>query len=179
MPDSYTPAEQRLIDLWNAHADYEFKEQDAVKTIGTMVAEPYVNHIPTLTGGQGKTGLLEFYRDRFIPKMPPDIEMELITRTVGQSRVIDEFVIRFTHTVEMDWMLPGVPPTGKRVEVTFVAVVQFDGEQVAHEHIHWDQGTVLAQLGLIDASKLPVAGAEAARKALDRNAAPSNQLLAR
>jgi carboxymethylenebutenolidase len=67
----------------------------------------------------------------------------------------------------MDWMLPGVAPTGKRVEVPLVAIIRFRDGKLAHEHIYWDQASVLVQLGLIDSSKLPVAGVETARKVLD------------
>jgi carboxymethylenebutenolidase len=80
--------------------------------------------------------------------------------------------------VEMDWMLPGVAPTGKRVEVPLVAIVQFRDGQLAHEHIYWDQASVLVQLGLLDPSKLPVAGVETARKVVD-SSRPSNQLMRR
>lgn len=45
------------------------------------------------------------------------------------------------------------------------------------EHIHWDQGTALAQLGLIDAEHLPVVGAETARKMLDRDSVRSNLMM--
>ena len=164
MPDVYTPQEQRLAELWQAHMDWEFVGQDAAATVATMTPAAYCNHGPVLTGGSGADQMLAFYRDHFIPRIPADMQMELISRTVGQNRVIDEQVIRFTHDVEMDWMLPGVPPTGKRVEAVFVVVVQFDADgRLAYEHIYWDQATVLVQLGLLDPTDLPVSGVESAR----------------
>jgi carboxymethylenebutenolidase len=64
-------------------------------------------------------------------------------------------------------MLPGIAPTGRRVEVPLVAIVRFREGKLVHEHIYWDQASVLVQLGLLDAGTLPVAGVESAHKALD------------
>jgi carboxymethylenebutenolidase len=130
-----------------------------------MVPDAYVNHIPVLTGGVGIESLREFYSKHFIPKMPPDTRLTPISRTVGEDQIVDEMIFAFTHTIEMDWMLPGIAPTGKPVEVPLVAIVKLKGDKLAHEHIYWDQASVLVQLGLLDASNLPVAGAESAKKA--------------
>ncbi len=143
-----------------------------------MVADAYVNHIPVLTGGVGKQQLREFYSKRFIPQMPPDTEMVPLSRTIGHDQLVDEMIFKFTHTMRMDWMLPGVAPTGKRVEVPLVAIVRFRDGKLAHEHIYWDQASVLVQLGLLDPSELPVSGVESARKALDKRL-PSNGLIDR
>jgi len=173
-----TPKRQRLGDLWEEHVRYEFETQNTEDTLATMAEDAYVNHIPVLTGGVGRDQLREFYSKRFIPQMPPDTEMIPISRTIGDDQVVDEMVFRFTHTIKMDWMLPGIAPTGKRVEVPLVAIVQFRDGKLAHEHIYWDQASVLVQLGLLDATKLPVAGVETARKALDPRL-PSNALMRR
>lgn len=141
-----------------------------------MVEDAYVNHIPVLTGGVGQDQLREFYSKRFIPQMPPDTEMTPISRTIGNNQLVDEMVFKFTHTIRMDWMLPGLAPTGRRVEVPLVAIVHFREGKVAHEHIYWDQASVLVQLGLIEAGTLPVAGIESACKALDPSL-PSNALM--
>jgi carboxymethylenebutenolidase len=132
-----------------------------------MVPDAYVNHIPVLTGGVGRDQLREFYSKHFIPQMPADTEMIPISRTVGTDQLVDEMVFKFTHTIAMDWMLPGIPPTGKQVEIPLVAIVQFRDGKLAHEHIYWDQASVLAQLGLIDRTGLPIAGVESAHKVLD------------
>ena len=132
-----------------------------------MVDDAYVDHVPVLTGGRGQAELRQFYATHFIPRMPPDMEMVPISRTIGTDQLVDEMVIKFTHTIEMDWMLPGIPPTGRRVEVALVVVVRFRDGKLAHEHIYWDQASVLAQLGLIDPEKLPVGGVDSARKVLD------------
>jgi carboxymethylenebutenolidase len=167
-----------LVALWEEHCRCEFETRDANATMATMVAQPYVNHIPTMTGGVGYTQLRRFYANHFIPVNPPDFRINPVSRTVGENTIVDEFIVRFTHTTEMDWLLPGVPPTGRTVEIPTVAIVQFEGDKVAHEHIYWDQATVLAQLGLLNPAGLPVAGVETAHKVLDRTQ-PSNRLMKR
>lgn len=162
-----TPAQETLRHLWEEHVRYEFATHNTEDTLSTMVDDAYVNHVPVLTGGVGRNELREFYSKRFIPQMPPDTEMIPVSRTISEDQLVDEMVFKFTHTIRMDWMLPGVAPTGKRVEVPLVAIVRFRNGKLAHEHIYWDQASVLVQLGLIDSSKLPVAGVETARKVLD------------
>jgi carboxymethylenebutenolidase len=165
-----------LAELWEAHCRCEFETRDVEATMATMVAEPYVNHIPTMTGGVGFDKLREFYANHFIGANPPDLELAPVSRTVGESSVVDEFILRLTHTTRIDWMLPGVEPTGRPVEIPMVAVVQFEGDKLIHEHIYWDQASVLVQLGLLDSKGLPVAGAETAHKVLDVSL-PSNTLM--
>jgi carboxymethylenebutenolidase len=173
-----TPAQEHLSQLWEEHMRYEFSTRDTEDTLATMVEDAYVNHIPVLTGGVGWDELREFYSKRFIPQMPPDTEMTPVSRTIGEDQLVDEMVFKFTHTIRMDWMLPGIPPTGKRVEVPLVAIVRFREGKLAHEHIYWDQASVLVQLGLIETAKLPVAGAESAQKVLDPTL-PANALIRR
>src|SRR5262245_16586722 len=171
-------AQKHLRQLWEEHVRHEFATHDTEETLATMVEDAYVNHIPVLTGGVGREELREFYSKRFIPQMPPDTEMIPISRTIGREQLVDEMIFKFTHTIRMDWMLPGVPPTGKRVEVPLVAIVRFRNDKLAHEHIYWDQASVLVQLGLLDTTLLPVAGVESARKALDPSL-PANALIKR
>jgi carboxymethylenebutenolidase len=173
-----TAAQEVLRQLWEEHMRYEFATHNTEDTLATMVEDAYVNHIPVLTGGVGRDELREFYSKRFIPQMPPDTEIIPLSRTIGHDQLVDEMVFTFTHTISMDWMLPGIAPTGKRVEVALVAIVRFREGKLAHEHIYWDQGSVLVQLGLLDAGTLPVAGVESARKALDPSL-PSNKLIGR
>ena len=173
-----SPGQQTLNDLWEEHLRHEFATHDTKATLETMVPDAYVNHIPVLTGGVGHEQLREFYSRHFIPKMPPDTEIVPISRTIGEERLVDEMIFRFTHTVEMDWMLPGIAPTGKRVECPLVVIVHFRDGKLSNEHIYWDQASVLVQLGLLDADKLPVAGLESARKLADPNL-PSNHLIER
>ena len=171
-------AQQTLSARWDDHVKYEFATRNTDDTLETMVQDAYVNHVPVMTGGVGHDELRDFYSQRFIPQMPPDTAMTPVSRTIGVDRVVDEMVFEFTHTIKMDWMLPGIEPTGKHVRVALVVIVHFRDGKLAHEHIYWDQATVLAQLGLIDAAKLPVAGAESAAKVLDPKL-PSNELMNR
>ena len=167
-----------LEALWEAHTRYEFETRDVDATMATMVGDPYVNHVPVMTGGVGQRDLARFYANHFIPKCPADIGMVPVSRTVGADRVVDEMVVSFTHDREIDWMLPGIAPTGRRVEVPLVAVVGFRGSKLYHEHIYWDQASVLVQIGLLDPNALPVAGVETAHKLLDETL-PSNALMKR
>jgi carboxymethylenebutenolidase len=178
MDTAFTPEERRLIELWERHLRCEFTDRDAAATVATMSDGNYVNHVPVMTGGRGRDEMLEFYGRHFIPKMPADTHITPVCRTVGQGRVVDEMIFSFTHDIEMDWMLPGVPPTGRKVEVPLVVVVQLGGEQIVCERIYWDQASVLVQLGLLDTAGLPVAGAQTARKVLDPSL-PSNELIRR
>jgi len=173
-----TPAQERLSQLWEEHVRYEFATRNADDTLATMVEDAYVNHIPVLTGGSGQDELREFYSRHFIPQMPPDTEMTPVSRTIGGDQLVDEMIFKFTHTISMDWMLPGIPPTGKRVEVPLVAIVRFRDGKLAHEHIYWDQASVLVQIGLLDPAKLPVVGIDSAKKVLDPSL-PANELMRR
>jgi carboxymethylenebutenolidase len=176
--NNLSPAQEALSKLWEDHVRYEFSTRNTDDTLATMVDDAYVNHIPVLTGGSGRDELREFYSKRFIPQMPPDTEMTPVSRTIGEDQIVDEMIFKFTHTIPMDWMLPGISPTGKRVEVPLVAIIQFRDGKLAHEHIYWDQASVLVQIGLLDASKLPVAGVESAHKVLDPTL-PANALMRR
>ncbi|GAP99920.1 ester cyclase [Leptolyngbya sp. NIES-2104] len=173
-----TPAQEALQAVWEAHIQSEFATHSTEDALATMVEDAYVNHIPVMTGGVGKPAVGEFYSKSFIPQIPPDFELVPISRTIGMDQLVDEMVGKFTHTIQMDWMLPGVAPTGKRVEVPTVAIIRFRDGKVAHEHLYWDQASVLVQLGLLDPGRLPVAGIESARKALDPSL-PSNALIDR
>jgi carboxymethylenebutenolidase len=177
-PVKLTPAQQALSDLWDEHVRDEFVTKDPAGTIDTMVPDGYVNHIPVLTGGVGCEQLREFYSQHFIPQMPADTEIIPISRTIGSERLVDELIVRFTHDIEMDWLVPGIAPTGKRVECATVAVITFRDGKLFSEHVYWDQASVLVQLGLLDSSKLPVAGVETARKVMDPSL-PSNRLMER
>ncbi|HWI27208.1 MAG TPA: dienelactone hydrolase family protein [Stellaceae bacterium] len=167
-----------LSALWEAHCYHEFATRDVPATMATMVAEPYVNHVPTMTGGVGATELSRFYTHHFVNANPADTRLIPISRTIGADRVVDEMIFCFTHDREIDWMLPGVKPTGKYVEVPLVAIINFRGDKLYHEHIYWDQASVLVQIGLLDAKLVPAAGIETAKKVVDEKL-PSNTLMKR
>ena len=133
----------------------------------TMTDEPYVHHVPTLAGGFGYDEVYRFYKNIFVGKMPKDIKIIPISWTVGKDQVVDEIIISFTHDREIEYMLPGVEPTGKYVEIPHVVIMKFAGSKIAHEHIYWDQASVLVQIGLIEEKNMPVTGIQQARRILD------------
>lgn len=170
------PAPADLGAVFDEHVRDEFVLHDATATMMTMTDEPYLCHVPTMTGGNGRESVFRFYRDHFVNKWPADTTIELISRTLGADQVVDELVVSFTHDVVMDALLPGVAPTGKRVSLPHVVVVKFDDGKIAHEHIYWDQASLLVQVGLLERGTLPVTGSEQARGILDRTFA-TNELI--
>ena len=155
-----------MIALWEEHTRAEFVTRDVEATLATMVEDAHVNHVPVMTGGYGKPALRAFYGSEFISRMPAGTSLTLISRTIGQEQLVDEMIFVFTHSEEMPWMLPGLAPTHRRVEIPLVAIIGFRDGKVAHEHIYWDQGSVLKQLGLLPDPSLPVFGVETAHKLL-------------
>ena len=133
---AFTAAEQKLDGVWNEHLRAEFSAHSPDETIVTMSPNSLINQIPVMIGGDGREQVYEFYTKYFLPQIPADAEMIPVSRTIGQGRLVNEMIFRFTHTISMDWMLPGIPPTGKRVEIAMVVVVQFDGDKMAHEHLN-------------------------------------------
>jgi carboxymethylenebutenolidase len=173
-----SPEQQAMEKLWEEHVASEFQSKNAEAAINTMVERPSVNHVPVMTGGVGRKQLTHYYDRYFIPQMPPDTQITPVSRTIGHDRLVDEFVIKFTHTLQMDWLLPGVPPTNEPVEIAIVTVIQFQDGKMASERIYYDQASILVQLGLLNPEKLPVAGVEIARKVLN-DELPSNELMKR
>lgn len=158
------PSLSQLEAIFKAHMDAELSG-DLDKTLATMAPDPHLVNVPTMVGGQGAQGVRAFYANRLIGQFfPPDVTFETISRTCSSERLVDELIISFTHTTKIDWMLPGIEPTGKRVEVVFVVIVGVKDGKVSYEHIHWDQANVLVQIGLLDPKGLPVTGAGAAAK---------------
>ncbi|MBV9121692.1 MAG: hypothetical protein JOZ39_13360, partial [Chloroflexi bacterium] len=107
--------QDRLPDMWAEHLRHEFDTQDTEETLRTMVEHAHVNHVPVMTGGNGKNELRRFYSTDFIPRMPKDTALTPISRTVSDDRLVDEMIFSFTHDLEMPWMLPGIAPTGRHV----------------------------------------------------------------
>lgn len=165
-----------LAKLWEEHLYSEFADRDVDVSMATMVDEPYVFVVPTVTGGTGKRDLHRWYSNHFHFQNPPDTTIIPISRTIGADRVVDEFIFCFTHDRVMDWILPAIAPTGKYVEVPMMAVVNFRGPKLYHEHISWDQATVLVQAGLLDPTGLPVTGIEQS-KAMQDESLPRNRLI--
>ena len=169
--------EETLSRVWDQHLASEFGARSADQALATMTAEPYVNEVPLMIGARGRIELHDFYANHFLNQIPPDLEMVTVSRTIGNGRVVDELVARFTHSIRMDWLLPGIAPTGKRVEFPLVVIVQYEGDKVAHERLYWDQASVLVQIGLLDRT-LPVRGGEIAAQVLNP-IQPMNELIRR
>jgi carboxymethylenebutenolidase len=167
-----------LAATFDAHVQAEFVDLDLEATMATMTDQDrYVHHVPTITGGNGTEGVREFYSRHFIGQWPQDTEIQSISRTVGEDQVVDELLMSFTHDRVIDIMLPGIEPTGRRLSVPVVVVVGFEDGKVHHEHIYWDQATVLVQAGLLDPSGLPVIGAVQGEALVDQTR-PKNEVLA-
>jgi carboxymethylenebutenolidase len=167
MANNLSPAQQAMVDLFQQHVDAEMKG-DLETTMATMTDDPHLNHVPVMAGGVGREGVRRFYRDHLVGKFfPPDVNMVNVSRTVGHDQVVEELVISFTHTTPIDWLMPGVLPTGKKIEMAVAVIIGFKDGKISHEHIYWDQASVLVQAGLLDPAGLPVSGAESARKVLD------------
>lgn len=162
--------------IFDALVKHEFVDHDVNATMQTMVQEPYLLHVPTLTGGADGRDVRRFYEQYFVGKWPADTTVSQVSRTVGEIQVVDELVLRFTHDVSLAFMLPGVPPTGKHVELPVVVVMKFENGKIAHEHIYWDQASLLVQDGLLDPKTLPVIGVDQARTLLDQSL-PLNALM--
>ncbi len=168
-------AQEAMVALFEQHVNAELAG-DLETTMATMTDHPHLNHVPVMTGGVGQDGVREFYRQHLVGKFfPPDVTIANVSRTIGHDQLVEELVISFTHTAPIDWLLPGIPPTGKNVEMAVAVIIGFKDGKISHEHIYWDQAGVLVQVGLLDAGALPVSGAESARKVLDPTL-PSRQI---
>ena len=161
-----------MIDLFEKHVNAELAG-DLDTTMATMSDNPHLNHVPTMAGGVGRDGVRAFYHDHLVGKFfPPDVKMTSVSRTVGIDQIVEELAISFTHTQAIDWLLPGVAPTGKPVEMAVAVIVGFKDGKISHEHIYWDQAGVLVQVGLLDPKGLPVTGVESARKIVNPSLPP-------
>jgi carboxymethylenebutenolidase len=160
-------AGQGLLEVWQQHIYSEFVMKDAKAALDTMTDDPHVLMVPVAKGGRGRDGVYKYYHDLFLPQLPADITPVLISQVVGTSVLAEEAVYRFTHDRAMDWMIPGVPPTGKRVEVGVVGIITFENGKIASEHLYWDHASVLVQIGVVDPATAPVKGVESARTLLE------------
>ena len=139
-----------LAAVFDKHVNCEFEDKNVDATMKTMTKEPYVYDVPVLTGGKGYDEVYTFYSNNFVGKMPSDTKFAPISRTIGKDQVVDELIISFTHDIEIPAMIPGIPPTGKYIELPIVVIMKFKGNKIAHEHIYWDQASLLKQIGLLD-----------------------------
>ena len=163
----YSEYELEMINLLDQHVNAEL-QGDLDTTMATMIDSPHLLNIPNMMGGDGYEGVKSFYKNHLVGKFfPPDVIMQRVSLTVGRNQIVDELVIKFTHTTVIDWMLPEVEPTGKKVEIGLVVIAGINDKKISHEHIYWDQASVLFQVGLIACNNLPICGSESAKKLLD------------
>ncbi len=166
MNELLSPTQQAMVDLFQRHVKAEL-DGDLDTTMATMSDTPHLLNIPSMMGGDEYAGVRNFYKNHLVGKFfPPDVTMTRVSLTVGTSQIVEELVITFTHTMVLDWLLPGVSPTGKPVEMAVVVIVGVKNSKIAYEHIYWDQAGVLVQIGLLNPSRLPVSDAKSARKVL-------------
>jgi carboxymethylenebutenolidase len=138
---------QDNIKLWEQHITGEFATKDVDLSLSTMVEDASVMHMPTRSGGKGKAELRPYYRDMFIPSIPSEWEQTVTNRVLTEDTIVEEAKVRLVHSKQMDWFLPGIPPTGKTIEMELVIVIQFRDGKMAAERIYWDQAAVLRQIG--------------------------------
>lgn len=167
MTNSWTPAQQALLDVWQKHLYSEFAVKDVDMALSTMTDDPYVLCVAVGKGGYGVQGVRRFYAEEFFVGMPVDTKMQSVAVTIADNALIDESVISFTHDVPMEWMLPDIAPTGRVLEFGMIGVISFRDGKIASERLYWDQATLLVQLGLLDPQTPSVRGAEAAQLLLD------------
>ncbi|KAJ1710274.1 hypothetical protein NYO67_7541 [Aspergillus flavus] len=172
---------QKHLDLektWEGIEQEKYFSSDMSTAMTNYTTEetPTVTYIPTLKGASGIQALHQFYKTSFLQGRPPSMRLRLLSRTIGADRVVDELYVAFKHTQEMPWILPGLQPTDRQVEIVLVSIVTLRGGKLYSEHIYWDQASVLVQVGLIDRNlvpeqakgitALPIIGREAAKKIL-------------
>jgi carboxymethylenebutenolidase len=172
--DSPNRGEPNLAAVFDRHMKHEFEDHNVEATMETMIKEPYVHHVLVMTGGVGYASVYDFYKNHFIGKMPTDTRALRISRTVGKDQVVDELILSFTHDRKMDFLLPGIPASGRYVELPLVVVMNFRDGKISHEHIYWDQASLLVQVGLLDRKVLPVTGQEQAKRLLELSQQAAN-----
>jgi len=177
--DTLAAAQRRMLAVWGQHVAAEFERHDVDETMTTMTPDTHNMNLAVLTGGVGADGVRAFYREYFLPSLPPDNEIVLVSRTIGVDRIVDEIVHKFTHSKEMPWILPGIRPTGRRVELPVVAIIEFKGGKNHSEHIYWDQASLLVQVGLLKPEGLPVVAAGESARHLVNPKLPLNDLIRR
>jgi len=160
-----TRDQQNMLATWQQHTYAEFVLKDADAALATMAENPYVFMISSGTARVGRAAVREFYANHFLPQIPPDLEITSLSQTFGDNRLVEEMVMRFTDSIEMDWILPGLQTTGRTAEFVLAGVIQFEGGKVAHEHLYWDQATLLSQMGVLD-NPLAAGGVDSAQRLL-------------
>jgi len=169
MENNFSEQQKKVIDIFEGHVNAEING-DIEKTMETMTDDPHITIVPNLGGGVGKDGVRNFYNNHLIGQFfPPDTVVTTISKTIDEHQFVEEQILSFTHTQVLDWMLPGIAPTFRKVSLPLVVIVGLKDGKVSHEHIYWDNASLFFQLGLIATGNLPICGAEAAQALLDSN----------
>jgi carboxymethylenebutenolidase len=134
----------RIRDAFHA-AIYSSPDLEAAMALTTTGCT--LTNLPAGTGGTGD-GLRRHLAEDVLPHLPTDLSFRRVSRTGDRWRVAQEDLVGFTHDRELPWLLPGLAPTGRPVEVLAISVVTIERFQIASHRTLWDQATLLAQLGL-------------------------------
>lgn len=158
-----TACEQAMLDLIEAHRVAELEKRDVDATLATMADSPYIYFAPTLSGGDDEKGVRTFYTT-MLGQLPNDMKWIPISRTIGDDKIVLESILTFTHDIQVDWLLPGIAPTGKALEIPMVLIFSFENNKIKSERIYWDLASTLKQMGLLQSDTLPIVGVESAKK---------------
>ena len=166
MDENTSAFEQEMLSILENHVAAEM-EGNLDLTMSTMTKNPHLLNVANMMGGDDNEGVKKFYKDHLVGKFfPPDVEFNRISLTIGRNQIVEELVIAFTHTQMIEWLLPNIEPTNKNIKIGLVVVVGIKDKKISHEHIYWDQASVLVQAGLINPKGLPVVGQQSAEKLL-------------
>ena len=128
-PEAVSREQENMLSVWQQHMHAEFVLKDADAALATMTDHPYVFFVGLGMARIGRAAVRELYANTFLPNIPPDLEVNSLSLTVGADRIVEEMVARFTHTLKMDWILPGVRPTNRRIELAAAVVVGFEADR--------------------------------------------------
>ncbi|CAB4825487.1 unannotated protein [freshwater metagenome] len=166
MEENATIFEQEMLSILEKHVEAEMLGNLDL-TMATMTDNPHLLNVANMMGGDDYDGVKKFYNDHLVGKFfPPDVEFNRISLTIGTNQIVEELVINFTHTRMVEWLLPNIEPTNKKIKICLVVIAGIKDKKITHEHIYWDQASVLVQIGLLDPKGLPVVGSQSADKLL-------------
>jgi carboxymethylenebutenolidase len=103
--------------------------------------------LPVGTGARGADALRRHLAEDVLPHRPVDLATTRVSRTGDRWRVVDEELVAFTHDRELPWLVPGLAPTGRRVEVLAISVVTVRRQRIVQHRTLWDHHGLLVQLG--------------------------------
>jgi carboxymethylenebutenolidase len=120
---------------------------DLERAMALVTDDVALSMLPVGSGARGADELRRHLADDVLPHQPADLATRRVSRTGDRWRVVDEELVSFTHDRELPWLLPGLAPTGRRVEVLAISLVTVRQQRVAEHRTLWDHHGLLAQLG--------------------------------